>query len=106
MTSARNAVMTVVAVAVMSACGDDAGITAPPPPAATVLLKDIVIPSLPSPYYHFEYDAAGQVSAVSFASDLNMYDVIYAGGRISEMRETPSPLTTTGSRTCMTPPVG
>src|SRR6266516_4071212 len=69
----------------MSSCSGDVRITAPPPPA-TVLLKDIVIPSLPSPYYHFEYDARAQVSTVSLASGFTMYDVIYAGERISEMR--------------------
>src|SRR6185369_2155625 len=63
------------------------GIPLPPdPPAQTILLKDIEIPHLPSPYYHFEYDTAGKVSFVSFASDFNRYDVIYDGGRISEMR--------------------
>src|SRR5215208_5660263 len=86
MTGRRNAVLTIIAVAAMSACGGDARITAPPPPSATVLLKDIVIPSLPSPYYHFEYDAQGKVSTVSFASGFTMYDVTYAGGRVSELR--------------------
>jgi hypothetical protein len=85
-TRVRTAVMAVIAVATFSSCGSDDRITAPPPPAATGLLKDLVMPSLPSPYYHFEYDAAGKVSLVSFASGLTNYDVIYAGGRISEMR--------------------
>ena len=73
------------------ACNDQPGTTSPtppppPPPPPPVLLRDIVIPNLPSPYYHFEYDAAGRVKAVSFASDLRMYDVTYDDGRISEMR--------------------
>jgi hypothetical protein len=51
-----------------------------------VLLKDIVMPRLPSPYYHFEYDADGKASSVSFASGLNTYAVVYAGGKVSEMR--------------------
>jgi hypothetical protein len=58
----------------------------PDPPVQAVLLKDIEIPHLPSPYYHFEYNTAGKVSFVSFASGLNKYNVIYDGGRISEMR--------------------
>jgi hypothetical protein len=57
-----------------------------PPPPAPVLLRDMVVDRLPSPYYHFEYDAAKKVSFVSFASELTRYDVIYDGGRISEMR--------------------
>lgn len=76
----------------MFACGQDAMITPPitppppPPPPANVLLKDIVIPLLPSPYYHFEYDTTGRVKAVSFASGLTMYDVTYDGNRIAELR--------------------
>jgi len=60
-----------------------------PPPdlvISTVFLKDVLIPRLPSPYYHFEYNATGKVSFVSFASDFTRYDVIYNGDRISEMR--------------------
>jgi hypothetical protein len=82
----RTALLAVTAVATLASCDSDDRMTAPPPPLATGLLKDVVMPSLPSPYYHFEYDAAGKVSLVSFASGLTNYDVIYAGGRISEMR--------------------
>ena len=58
----------------------------PDPVVPAVLLKDIVIPNLPSPYYHFEYDMAGKVKFVSFASELTRYDVVYTQGRITEMR--------------------
>jgi hypothetical protein len=78
-------VITMIAVAGLSSCSGDLKVTAPPPPAG-VLLKDIVIPHLPSPYYHFEYDGQGTVSSVSFASGLTNYEVTYAAGRISEMR--------------------
>lgn len=81
----RNLVITMIAVAGLSSCSGDVTVTAPPPPAS-VLLKDIVIPHLPSPYYHFEYDGQGIVSSVSFASGLTTYDVTYAAGRVSEMR--------------------
>jgi hypothetical protein len=72
-------------------CGQSDGVTAPPPPPAPpppvgTGLKDIVVSSLPSPYYHFEYDSTGRVTFVSFASDFTRYDVSYAGGSISEMR--------------------
>lgn len=78
--------MTMVAVATLSSCSSDRSVTAPSPvPPAAVLLKDIVIPRLPSPYYHFEYDAGGRISAASFASGIASYDVAYEGGRISEM---------------------
>ena len=45
-----------------------------------------MLSSLPSPYYHFEYDSTGRVTFASFASDFTRYDVLYANGRISEMR--------------------
>jgi hypothetical protein len=49
-------------------------------------VKDIVIDRLPSPYYHFEYDAGNRISAVSFASGLTNYSAAYEGDRISELR--------------------
>ena len=57
-----------------------------PPDAPTVLLKDVLAQSLPSPYYHFEYDPSKKVSFVSFASDFDRYNVVYNGDRISEMQ--------------------
>src|SRR5262245_9059285 len=58
----------------------------PDPMTPVVLLKDIVIPNLPSPYYHFEYTANGKIAFASFASELTRYDFAYDGDRISEMR--------------------
>jgi hypothetical protein len=55
---------------------------APPPP----LLKDMVLSNLPSPYYHFDYNAANKPVFVSFSSGLGMYDIIYNNDRITEMR--------------------
>ena len=57
-----------------------------PPVTKHILLKDITIPNLPSPYYHFEYGADSLVTKVNFGSDYTMYDVFYSGGKISEMR--------------------
>ena len=64
-------------------------VTPPPPPAdptPPVLLKNVEIPHLPAPYYHFEYDASGKAKFVSFASDFTRYDIFYDGDRIVEMR--------------------
>lgn len=85
-TSIHQLVMAVASVLVLASCSSDLNVTTPPPPPAPVLLKDIVIDRLPSPYYHFDYGADQLVSAVSFASGLNNYDLVYDGGRISEMR--------------------
>lgn len=79
-------------IAAVSACSPGDPPTAvtppppPPPPATTTGLRDVTHSSLPSPYYHFEYDSTGRVTFVSFASDFTRYDVSYSGGRISEMR--------------------
>jgi|SRR6266496_2190847 len=58
----------------------------PLPQPPTVLIKDVEIAHLPSPFYHFEYNASGEVTFVSYASDLLRYDVSYNGDKISEMR--------------------
>ena len=57
-----------------------------PLPSFTLRIKDVVIAHLPSPFYHFEYNAAGNVSFVSYASDFSRYDISYNGDKISEMR--------------------
>src|SRR5690349_8530866 len=75
----RTAIITAIAAAAL-ACSDS-GVTNPPPPPPTgVFLKDVVIPNLPSPYYHFEYDAAGRVLGASFASGVRNYNLTYDGG--------------------------
>jgi hypothetical protein len=58
--------------------------TVPTNPA--VLLKDVVIPNLPSPYYHFEYNATGQLNFASYASDLMRYNVTFNGDKLAELR--------------------
>lgn len=80
-------IATIVAVAV-TGCGDEPGTTHPTEPvspAPAVLLKDVVIPRLPSPYFHFDYDASGRLTGASYASELMKYDVRYDGGRISAL---------------------
>jgi hypothetical protein len=78
--------VTVTAVLLLASCSSDRSVTEPPPPPSQVLLKDIVLDRLPSPYYHFDYDASNRPIGVSFASGLNSYDLVYDGGRLSEMR--------------------
>ena len=77
--------MTFLAVAAL-ACSSDPGPIGPdapppppppPPPPADVLLRDMEVASLPSPYYRFEYDSTGRVTFASFASDLRTYEVQY-----------------------------
>ncbi|MGH7604068.1 MAG: hypothetical protein ACRENK_08740 [Gemmatimonadaceae bacterium] len=70
----------------LAACGGDSGITTPPPPQASVLLKEISVANLPAPFYHFDYDGAGVVTSASFAAGFRVYTMVYDGGRLSEMR--------------------
>ena len=84
----RFAALAIALVAAL-ACGSDAPITDPgatPPPPPQVLLKEVLIDRLPSPFYHFDYDATGRVVAASYASGLTNYEVSYLGDRIREMR--------------------
>lgn len=57
----------------------------PDPPIPVMLLKSIVIPNLPSPYYFFEYDTTGRITLASFASGLNTYAVTHDQNRIINM---------------------
>ena len=86
----RHRVLLVLSIAAtLLACGDDSSITDPDPLVPPVaLLEDIEIPNLPSPYYHFEYDAAYRISVVSFASDARVYAVTWNGDRIVKMVNT------------------
>src|SRR5262245_55761167 len=61
-----------------------------PPQVAmpVVFLKNIEIPNLPSPYYHFEYDGNGKSSVAAYASDLRRYEVDYDKGKIGALTNT------------------
>ena len=55
-------------------------------PTKHILLKDIIVPNIPSPHYHFEYNSDSLVTRAEFESEYTRYDVFYNGGKISEMR--------------------
>jgi hypothetical protein len=82
-----------ITAVVMVSCKKEHSATLPNPATPPVeqvkkiLLKDINIPHLPSPYYHFEYGADSLVVKASFDSDLAIYDVIYKNNRLGEMRD-------------------
>jgi hypothetical protein len=89
MRQARGALAAALVMALAACGGSDTIPTTPQPdipPAPPVLLEDIRIPALPSPYYHFEYDVGGRLTIASFASGLTNYEVTYQGGRIAELR--------------------
>lgn len=62
-----------------------------PPPAVSGLLKDIIYSSLPSPYYHFDYNNGGKVSSINFSDGLAVYSVAYSNNTISEINKTNPP---------------
>jgi hypothetical protein len=66
--------------------GNSGSPSLPEKPNHKVLLKDIIIPHLPSPYYHFEYGPDSLINKTNFASGYFIYDVFYNNNRISEMR--------------------
>lgn len=75
--------------AILLSCKKEHGTDPAKPPIAAgkhILLKDIVIPNLPSPYYHFEYNPDSLVAKADFASGFSTYDILYSGGRITDMR--------------------
>lgn len=55
------------------------------PPNIDVQLKEVNVPGLPSPFYHFEYNSDGYPVYVSYASDLSMYTIKYNGNKLSAM---------------------
>ena len=75
------------ALAIVVACGGDHSVTdpGPQPQPAGVRLAEIVIDRLPSPYYHFDYDATGRITAASYSGGFGTYQVRYAGDRIDRM---------------------
>ena len=78
-----------VATLALSSCkkysGNDYPPPPPPPPPVPVLLKDVVLSNVPSPFYHFEYNTSGKVQKVSYASGLENYTVVYNGDKIKEI---------------------
>jgi hypothetical protein len=52
---------------------------------AAVKLKEIIVSSLPSPYYHFTYNNEGYVMTINYASDLFQYTLQYQNNRVKSM---------------------
>jgi hypothetical protein len=77
-------------VSLFISCRKDHSVNPPPsPPTETgkkILLKDIIIPHIPSPFYHFEYNKDSMVSKANFSDGFAVYDVLYTGNKIAEMR--------------------
>jgi hypothetical protein len=72
-----------ITLAAILACGDSQGPGGGP---SAVLLKDVDVTSLPSPYYHLDYEPGARITRVSFASGFFVYDVLYQDSRVTELR--------------------
>jgi len=59
----------------------------PPADVHTILLKDMIVQNLPSPYYHFNYDDSGFITNVNHQSGLALYDLFYLNGRIDKITD-------------------
>ena len=75
-------------VSVFVSCKKDPASTPDPIPTdrVEIKLKDIIWPSLPSPFYHFEYNDSGYITRASYSSGLLLYDVFHSNRRIREAR--------------------
>ncbi|RYZ23190.1 MAG: hypothetical protein EOO16_05975 [Chitinophagaceae bacterium] len=70
-----------------------AGTATPLPPAAplyeddhrSVRLREVHEQGMPGPYFHFDYDSAGFVTAIDYAAGFLRYTVGYANKRINKL---------------------
>jgi len=81
-------VVCLIGLCALNSCADSSSAPEILPPLTTTFLKDVVESNLPSPYYHFEYDANGVMTAASFASGLLSYQLTYENGRLSSQVNT------------------
>lgn len=59
----------------------------PPVDVHTILLKDIAIQNLPSPFYHFDYNDSGYITSINYQDGLALYDLFYENGRIDRITD-------------------
>ena len=56
--------------------------------ARSILLKEVTVSSLPSPYFQFAYDNAGFITHIDFASQLFSWQVQYKNNRVIRLINT------------------
>ncbi|HEX6191205.1 MAG TPA: hypothetical protein VFZ42_02525 [Chitinophagaceae bacterium] len=87
----KNFVSLILLLTIFYSCKKDTLPSPPPPPAPPadtqkILLRDMVIRSLPSPYYHFEYNDSNYITHVDFSSGTRLYDFSYNGRLVKEIK--------------------
>ena len=91
---AMKRIVTALLVLVLASCGKDEPTIPIPVPtdtlsdARTVLLKQVVVQNLPSPFFKFVYDEDHFVTEASFASSLDVYKMEYEDKRVKKVSNT------------------
>jgi hypothetical protein len=79
---------------VVISCRKDNIQNSPPPvdepvsDARTVLLKSIVEPGVPNPYFSLSYDANGFATGITFADSMHIYQLSYKNKRVDKVINT------------------
>jgi len=85
----KNLIIILAGLCVVASCNKKNDILQGPQPpvtdAKTILLKEINIERLPSPFFQFVYDNSGFVTQIGFASQLNSWQVQYKNNRVIRM---------------------
>jgi len=85
----KHSLVVVICCILAVSCKKQGADTTPPvSDARTILLKEVIASSVPSPYFHFDYDNAGFVTHIDFASQLFSWQVQYKNNRVIRMINT------------------
>jgi hypothetical protein len=82
------AAMIVLLIAACSKPVDPKPLPPPPDDTSGVRLKEVAINSLPSPYFHFDYNDSGYVTNLDFAQGFFTYQLQYESKRLVKMTNT------------------
>lgn len=88
----RSSVIAFVFIVLIASCKksiDDSKPSTPPlTDKRTVLLKEVLIERLPSPYFQFTYNDSNFVTNINYASNLIRWQLQYENGRVKKMINT------------------
>jgi hypothetical protein len=88
---AQHLLLVILVTTIVSCHKEPSGQPNPPKGLLSLKLKDINVPGLPSPFYHFEYNNSGNVSVEGFEAGLKIYNVHYDGKNITSMENAADP---------------
>jgi len=88
---AKHFLFVILITAIVSCHKEPSGQPKPPRGLLSLKLKDINVPGIPSPFYHFEYNNLGNITMEGFEAGLKTYNVDYNGNNIVSMEDTADP---------------